>query len=216
MNIKDKFVITICREIGSGGRSIGYKLAQKLGVRFCDKELINALREKFNVTASQIEKIKGEKKSWLADLLKSTAPIPEFILLNDPNSAYLGKVQMPITTDAIFAAETEILRELAEESSCVIAGRSGFFVLKDHPNKVDIMITASRENRIKRVAAKQNIPEEQAALIVDDVDKSRENYVKRFTGKSRYDSRNYDLVINVDDLTEDEAVNVILSYIKAA
>lgn len=216
MDIKDKFVITICREIGSGGRSIGRKLAQKLGVRFCDKELINALREKFNVTASQIEKIKGEKKNWLADLIKSTAPIPEFILLNDPNSAYLGKVQMPITTDNIFAAETEILRELAEESSCVIAGRSGFFVLKDHPNKVDIMITASREKRIQRVSAKQNLPEEQAALIVDDVDKSRENYVKRFTGKSRYDSRNYDLVINVDDLTEDEAVEVILSYLKAA
>ena len=216
MNTKDKFVITISREIGSGGRSIGRKLAEKLGVRFCDKDLINALREKFHLSVPQIEKIKGEKKSWLADLIKSTAPMPEFVLLNDPNSAYLSNVRIPVTTKEIYEAETQILQQLAEESSCVIAGRSGFFALKDHPNKVDIMITAPRQKRIERVMRKQDIPEEQATLIVDDVDKSRENYVKRFTGKSRYDSRNYDLVINVDNLTEDEVVDVILSYLKAA
>jgi len=215
MDINEKFVITISREIGSGGRTIGRKLAEKLGVRFCDKELINALREKFNLRTSEIEKIKGEKKSWLADLIRSTAPIPELVLLKDPNSAYLGNIRVPVTTDEIFEAETEILRAMADESSCVIAGRSGFFVLKDHPNKVDIMITAPFQKRVEHVMAKQSITKEEAALIVEDVDKSRENYVKRYTGKSRYDARNYDLVLNVDGLTEDEAANIILEYIKA-
>ena len=215
MNTNEKFVITISREIGSGGRTVGRKLARKLGVRFCDKELINALREKFSLSASEIERIKGEKKNWLSDMIRSTIPAPEFVLLNDPNSAYLNTVRVPVTTDEIFEAETEILKELAAESSCVIAGRSGFFVLKDVPNKVDIMLVAPRDKRIARVAEKQNLTPDKAALIVDSVDKSRENYVKRYTGNSRYDLRNYDLVLNVDDLSEDEVVDIILAYLKA-
>ena len=215
MNTNEKFVITISREIGSGGRTVGRKLARKLGVRFCDKELINALREKFSLSASEIERIKGEKKNWLADMIRSTIPSPEFVLLNDPNSSYLNTVRVTVTTDEIFEAETEILKELAAESSCVIAGRSGFFVLKDVPNKVDIMLVAPRDKRIARVAEKQNLTPDKAALIVDRVDKSRENYVKRYTGNSRYDLRNYDLVLNVDDLSEDEVVDIILAYLKA-
>lgn len=215
MNTNEKFVITISREIGSGGRTVGRKLARKLGVRFCDKELINALREKFSLSASEIERIKGEKKNWLSDMIRSTIPAPEFVLLNDPNSAYLNNVRVPVTTDEIFEAETEILKELAAESSCVIAGRSGFFVLKDVPNKVDIMLVAPRDKRVARVAEKQNLTPDKAALIVDSVDKSRENYVKRYTGNSRYDLRNYDLVLNVDDLSEDEVVDIILAYLKA-
>lgn len=215
MAINEKFVITISREIGTGGRTIGRKLAEKLGVRFCDKELINALREKFSLSTSEIEHIKGEKKNWLADMIRATVPAPEFVLLNDPNSAYLSSVRVPVTTDEIFEAETEILKELAAESSCVIAGRSGFFVLKDVPGKVDIMLVASRDKRIAHVAEKQGLTLEKAALVVDSVDKSRENYVQRYTGKSRYDLRNYDLVLNVDNLDEDEAVDIILAYLKA-
>lgn len=213
MDLNNKFVITVSREIGSGGRTIGRKLSERLGVRFYDKELINALREQFNLNTSEIEKIKGEKKNWLADLIRSMAPVPEMVLVNDPGSAYLGNVRNMVTNADIFEAETKILRELADESSCVIAGRSGFFVLEGHPNKVDIFITASRSSRIGNVMHKQNLSEEQAALIVDDVDKSRENYVKRYTGKSRYDCRNYNLVLNVDGISDDDAVSIIMAYL---
>ena len=77
------------------------------------------------------------------------------------------------------------------------------------------MLVAPRDKRIARVAEKQNLTPDKAALIVDSVDKSRENYVKRYTGNSRYDLRNYDLVLNVDDLSEDEVVDIILAYLKA-
>ena len=72
---------------------------------------------------------------------------------------------------------------------------------------------ASKENRIKRVMNKQNLSFEQAQALVDSVDKMRENYVQRYTGQSRYDARNYNLVINMDLLTTDEAVDLILRYI---
>ena len=63
MNTKESFVITISREIGSGGRTVGKILAERLGVRYCDKDLIKALRDKFGLTAYEIEKLKGAKKS---------------------------------------------------------------------------------------------------------------------------------------------------------
>ncbi len=214
MNTKEQFVITVSREIGSGGRTIGRKLASKLGVRYCDKQLMEALKDKFNLTVSSIEKLKGEKKNWFADFINFAAPVPRTDMIIDGNSKYIQEFRHDVTSDDIFKAESEILKGLADEGSCVIAGRSGFYVLRDRSNKLDIFITAPREARIARVMRKQELTEEQAAAVVDSVDQTRENYIKRYTGTSRYDARNYDLVINMDSLTEDEAVDLILSYIK--
>ena len=95
----------------------------------------------------------------------------------------------------------------------MIAGRSGFFVLRDRPNKVDILITASRENRIARIMSKQDLSRQKAEEVIDSVDKARDNYVQRYTGQSRYDARNYHIVLNMDYITEDQAVAMILSYL---
>ena len=207
-------IVTISREIGSGGRTVGRKLAEKLGVRYSDKDLINALREQFNLTTSSIEELKGEKKNWLADFIKWVAPMPKQNMLVNDESKFAREFRSNVTTDDVFKAETEIIKGIAEEGPCVIAGRSGFFVLDEYPDKIDIFITASRENRIDRVMRKQHLTEEQAAALIDSIDQSRENYVQRYTGQSRYDARNYDLVLNMDRLTEDEAVDLILAYIK--
>ncbi|MBR0255680.1 MAG: cytidylate kinase-like family protein [Bacteroidales bacterium] len=207
-------IVTISRELGSGGRTVGRKLAEKLDVRYSDKDLIKALRDQFNLTYSNIEEIKGEKKNWMSDFVKWVAPMPKQKMLVGENNRFVREFRSEITTDDVFKAESEILRAIADEGPCVIAGRSGFFVLKDYPDKIDIFITASRPHRIARVMRKQHMTEEQAAAVIDSVDQSRETYIKRYTGTSRYDARNYDLVINMDRLTEDEAVELILSYIK--
>ena len=214
MNLKEHFVITISRELGSGGHTIGKKLADVLGVRFCDKELIKELSKRFNLTPQSIEKLKSEKKNWLSDLFLrvSAAPSPAGFIETD--SVYGKEFNPIVTTEEIFEAEKEILRAMAENESCVIAGRSGFFVLKEFSNKVDIFITASKENRIQRTMQKQNFPRELAAEVLVKVDKARENYIQRFAGVSRYDARNYSLTMNVDGMTEDEAVKVILAYLK--
>ena len=119
-----------------------------------------------------------------------------------------------LITDEIFHAETEILKGIAEDGSCVIAGRSGFHIFRDHPNHLSILIQASMQHRIERLVRKREITYEQAREIIEQVDEARENYVKKYTGSSRYDTRNYDLVINMDDHTEDEALEIILKYIK--
>ena len=211
--MKDPFVITISRTVGSGGRTIGRKLAERLGVRFSDKELIDALQNKFNLTAESIEELKGKKKRWLDDFIQMVAPVPMSGLLVSGESDYVSEYNSTLSVNDVFEAEKEILNGIADEGSCVIAGRSGFFVLKDRPNKVDILITASRENRIARIMSKQNLSYEKAAQVLDSVDKARDNYVLRYTGQSRYDARNYHIVLNMDYITEDQAVAMILSYL---
>ena len=86
-------------------------------------------------------------------------------------------------------------------------------MLKDCPNKLDVFISASREHRIERVSRKQNLTPEQAGILIDKIDKDRENYIKSYTGVSRYDLRNYQLVLNMDNLSEEDAVALILKYI---
>lgn len=113
----------------------------------------------------------------------------------------------------MFKAETEILKGIAEEKSCVVAGRSGFFVYRDHPNHMSILIQASMPHRIERIARKQNMTEEEARKTIEQVDMMRENYVKKYTDTSRYDTRNYELVITMDRISEDDAVDLILDYI---
>lgn len=214
MNTNEQFVITISRELGSGGHTIGKKLAERLGVRFFDKELIRALSEKFDLTPDSIERLKAEKKHWLSDFIHLLAPAPAPAGFVGTSNVYGKEFNPSVTTDDIFKAETQILRALAEEESCVIAGRSGFFVLKDCPNKIDIFITAPKKDRIARTVSKQNITEEMAEEVLEKVDRARENYIERYAGVSRYDARNYSLTMNVGGMTEDEAVEVILAYIK--
>lgn len=212
MNKQDPFVITVSREVGSGGHTVGSILAQELGVRFCDKLLLESLEKQFGLSAGAIEKLKGEKKSWLNDFLNFVTPMPTTRALGiDPQ--YAQEFRIDVTTDDIFKAEVEILQGLAQMGSCVIAGRSGFFVLKDHPNKLNVFITASLPNRIERVMKKQGLSEASAAALIEKIDKARENYIQRYAGVSRYDARNYDLVLNADGHTEEDLARLILSYI---
>ena len=214
MDIKQPFIITISRELGSGGRTVGRKLAETLGVRYSDKELIEALRNEFHLTTDAIEKLKGEKKNWFAKFLQRVAPMPKSGQVVEWDESILREYNPDVTSEDIYAAEAQILQAIAQEGSCVIAGRSAFYLLKDCPNKLDIFITASREKRIERVIAKQKLSAQDAAETIDRIDQYRENYIQRIAGVSRYDIRNYDCVINMDQLAdEDAAVALILQII---
>ena len=213
MNLNDPFVITVSRELGSGGHTVARLLAEKLNCRFCDKDLIKALKEKFNLTTSAIEKLKGEKKNWLTDFIQFITPMPSAKTL-DVDPKFDLEFRIDVTNTDIYKAEAEILQGLAQEGSCVITGRSGFYVFKDHPNHLHVFITASYPNRVQRVMKKQGLKEESAVELINYIDQARENYIQRHTGTSRYDARNYDLVINADGHTEEQIADLIISYIK--
>ena len=210
MNKNEKFVITINRELGSGGRTVGRIVAEKLGVPFYDKALTRALEEKYELTTEEIERLKSRKRSWWADFKRVMIVGEDAANLTN---YHVGSEADLLTTEALFKAEKEILMGIAEEESCVIAGRSAFFVLSGHPNRLSVLIQASMESRIERVMKKQNLSWKEAMQVINKVDKMREEYVKNYAHTSRYDTRNYDLVINMDGKTEEQAANLILSFI---
>ena len=210
MNKNEKFVITINRELGSGGRTVGRILAEKLGVPYYDKALTKPLEEKFDMSIDQIERLKGNNRSWWEN-------IKRVLILGEgaANSSeyYDEEKKELVTSEAVLKAEKEILQSIADEESCVIAGRSAFFVTNGLQNRLNILIQASMEHRLARVMAKRGISEKEAKKIIKDVDETREEYMKNNAHTSRYDTRNYDLVIKMDGKTEEDAVNVILAYI---
>ncbi len=207
MKKSEKFVITINRELGSGGRTVGRLLATRLQVKYYDKALIEQLTKKFNLSAEEIERIKGQKKSWWNEFNNY------YKVLN--STVKPMEAETVITTNILFNTEKEILTTLAKEESCVVAGRSGFLVFRDHPNHLNVFIEASMEHRIERLMRKKNIMRQEAIDIINKVDKEREIFIQKYEDTSRYDTRNYHLIINMDELSEEGAVDVIMSYINA-
>lgn len=210
MNKDNKFVITINRELGSGGRTIGRILAEKLGVPFYDKALIKALEAKYQLNTDEIERLKTRKRSWWADF-KRVMTVGEEAA--NSNAYYTGADADLLTTDALFKAEKEILLGIAEDESCVIAGRSAFFILNGHPNHLSVLIQAPIEYRVERLMNKNNMTWKDAMKTINKVDKMRDEYVKNYANTSRYDTRNYDLVINRAGKTEEQVADLILSFI---
>ena len=206
MNKNEKFVITINREVGSGGRTVGRKLAEKLGVRYCDKAVIERLTQKFGLTPERIEDIKAQKKSWWNDITNYYNT-----LVNSADMPMDAETKLDNTS--MFETEKRILQELATQSSCVVAGRTGFMVFRNWPNHLNIFIQASLEHRVQRVMRRQNVSEKEARDIIERIDASRETYIRKYEDTSRYDTRNYQLVISMDDLSEDDAVDVIMRFI---
>lgn len=167
--MEKKFVVTIGREFGTGGRQIAVELAKLLGVELYDKGLLQQLEERYNMTQADIDRVKGMKKSWWFETVSQD-------LYND---------------------EEFIVRSLAEKESCVILGRTGFHIFRDNPNAFKVFLIADIQYRREKVAKRLNINEGSADLLINKVDEARENFTNMFSGKSRYDARNYDLVLNV-------------------
>ena len=154
------------------------------------------------------------------DLLKTTFYKLHFAEREAAQKAYLeagGDPEkytiLPDEDEEVFKAETEIIKGITADESCVITGRSAFFVLKNNPNHLSVLIQAPMEQRIQRVMKRQDLARNMAIKVINQVDERRENYVQKFCGTSRYDTRNYDLVISMEHLKEDDAVDIIMDYI---
>ena len=206
MNKNEKFVIAINREVGSGGHVVGEKLAERLGVKFYDKDIIKELTKRFNLSVDELEEVRSSKFNWWNNLIES--------YMNRYKVEERFAIESTVaTTENVFRVESDFLKQLADDESCVIAGRSGFFIFRDHPNALKIFIRSKMEKRIERMMRVRNLTEEQAVATIEKVDKGREAYTKKFAGKSPYDARHYALVIDISEMTEDQAVDLIMDYI---
>ena len=187
-----KFVIAINREFGSGGREIALKLGELLGVNVYDKAILDTLTSKFNLTVEEMQLIKATKPNWWNDFCRF---YQQFGAAG--RGGYMSQEDREVTSQQIYLAEAQILRELAEQESCIIIGRSDFHVFRNHPYAMKIFFIADRKARVKRVMEKYALDEDAASMRIDKIDDARDTYTKTIAGVSRYDARNYDFVFNV-------------------
>lgn len=201
-----KIVITINRESGSGGGEIARLLGEKLGLKVYGRAMLQSIADQFNMTLENMDRVKAQKTNWWSDFCKFYCQFDMTGYSDDPRPE--------ATPLSLYYAEARLLRELAEQESCIIVGRAGFHIFRDNPNALHLLIMADRDTRIARIAAKQNLSPEEAAKVIDKTDKARDTFVKTVAETSRYDARNYDFVLNVTNIPTDAVAQFLADNIR--
>jgi len=206
MNKKEHFVVTISRQLGAGGVYVGQQLAKKLNVFYADREIIREAAKKLSVledaVESREEKIGSFWKSFLRPYAAGMA------------DAYVPpKVSIP-TTRELFEAETQVIKRIAGESSAIIIGRCGSYILRDHPHRISIFLHADKAFRKKRLAEFYKVSEDTAEKMIARSDKERSLYHRTFTGTDWTDVTRYDLALDTGKIGFDQSVDIIMEYIE--
>ena len=201
-----KTIITINRECGSGGGEIARLLGDKLGFKVYGRTVLEAVAKHFGITLEEMDRIKAQKTSWWSEFCS-------FYQQFGAAGYTSGAIADP-TPKSVYYAEERLLRELAEKENCIIVGRAGFNIFRNDPNALHILITAKRDARIARIARKQNISAEEAAKVVDSVDKARDNFVQTVADTSRYDARNYNFVFDVTGMEPETVASFLAENIR--
>ena len=187
-------VITISREYGSGGRYVGRLVADKLGIKLYDKDFIEKLAAKTGLSGEYIENNEQKRNS-----------------LEIFNSGYYSGLN---NSDELFIKESELIKEVAEQESCVIIGRCADFILKDRNDVIKVFIYSSSENKLKRVTEIYGIEKSRAEKEIKRINKLRANHYKYYTGKEWNNNSNYDICINSDDLGVEKTADLICKMVE--
>lgn len=201
----DNVVITIARQYGSGGKTIGEMLADRLGVHFYNKELMKLASEDSGISEALFvnadEKVKNTRLFKIAQNVYSGELIP-------PESDDFT------STDNLFNYQAKIIRKLAEEESCVIVGRCADFVLKDYDNVLSVFVHAPHDFCMEQAAKKHSMSARELDKFIQKTDKHRAEYYKYHTGREWTDARNYDLCLDSSKLGFERCVEEIIAYMK--
>lgn len=202
---EQKVIVTIARQYGSGGKTIGQMLAEDLGIPCYSREILRMASEDSGINEMLFnqadEKLKGMH------------------LFKAAKGAYKGKVIPPesegfVSNDNLFNYQAKIIKELAQRESCVFIGRCADFVLKDHPNVVSVFVHAPKDYCLQRALERSSMNEREMLKFMAKTDKFRSDYYQYYTGRNWLDAQNYDLCLNSSKLGFEKCVEEIKAYIK--
>ena len=199
--MQERFVINIGRQIGSGGKSIGERLARRLGIRLYDKELINLAAEESGFAVEHFEQADEHKRKGLISNLVSHL-----------RTSYVGS-RSPISGDALFQIQSDVIRRVAERESCIFVGRCADYILRDHPRCVNIFLTADDDDRIRRITARTGCCDDEARAMLERIDDRRATYYNYYSSRTWGVASTYDLTINTSALGEEETTELLLDFI---
>lgn len=191
-------IITISREFGSGGRFIGKEIADSLGIPFYDKDIIAKVAEETGLDKDYIAKL-GEyspKKSIFS-------------------YAFIGRDSTGASIeDYLYAAQREIILELAEKGPCVIVGRCADYILKDRTDCINVFIHGNADEKSKRIEELYHKSKEEAAKLMSETDKKRRIHYKYYTEQEWGRAQNYTLSLNSSVLGYEQCIRIIAEVAK--
>ena len=198
------FAITIARGFGSGGKTIGKLLAQRLDINYYDNDLIRLASEESGINLELFGKADERVKANL--FKKYSGSYGEAVIPPDSDEF--------VSNDNLFNYQAKIIRSLADKQSCIIIGRCGDYILKNYPNTIRLYVYADKATCIDNVMDIYGTSPKEAAKRIDEIDKARANYYKYYTGKDWTDVSNYDLCLNTSNIGFETSVEVILAYMR--
>jgi len=198
-----KYSITIGRQLGSGGKSVGLELSQRLNIPCYDKELIELASRESGLGSEFFEKF--DEKSSFSFFGKYFGFRSGFMGYNENN--YLSN-------ETLFKIQSDIIRDIAEKESCIFIGRCADYILRDNPNCLKIFVSATLKDRIHRIIQKDNLTEKEAQLHIEQCDKKRAAYYNYYSNKEWGMATSYDLCFNSSFLSIEEIVELIEKQIK--
>ncbi len=201
-----KRVITIGREFGSGGRELGRRLSEELGIAYYDQEIITEIAKRTDMSETYIRQISESR------------PVISFPI-HVRHSFYSASNTALKQSVAVFAEQHKLLKELTEKSDCIIVGRCADYILRDE-NPLRIFVYADRESKIKRCIERksgdEHLTEAQIVKKMKEIDKNRAQYYEFFSERKWGARENYDLMINTSGADIKKVSAAIAGYLKGS
>ena len=202
----DHVVITIARQYGSGGRTVGKMLAERLGISFYDKQIIQMASDESGIDVKLFGKVEA------GDKVRGS-------LFGGKDSIYKGGLHQPgskdfISDENLFNYQAKVVNDLAEKESCVIVGRCVNYVFKDRPNTLRVFIHAPWGFRVEKASEKISGSREDVEKFLLKDDNRKQEYYRKFAGGLWNDATNYDLCLNSGKLGFEKCVDAIEAQLK--
>jgi len=199
-----KSIITISRQFGSGGRTVGHLVAEKLGIPFYDKELVEHIALESGFAPKYVEE-HGEHSPGKSFFSYAFAP-----------QGVPGVMNGLSTADFLWNIQCSTILQLAEKGPCVIVGRNADYILKDREDSLHIYVHADMDFRAERIVRLYGESEKSPLTRLQEKDKRRKVNYQHYTGRTWGDATNYDLCINTGTVGVEEAADMIVALVNAS
>ena len=202
VNHSDKKIIVIGRQYGGTGRKTGRALAENLGLPYFDKEIINKVSASYGYDPDILHRADEKKPSPFRSMLLGKYGVMDMYATS------------PLSRESLYEAQTNVIRQICNEGSCVIVGRTADYIMREHPGLISIFIHAPKEWRAQNLIKRGEASSLQDALIkIKKADNDREGYYNYFTGRKWGSADNYHLTLDASLISPEDMVDMISRYV---
>ncbi len=193
------YVVTIARQFGAAGLPVAEKLAEKLGIEYYNRDLVDKAAEELDIPAAEVLEEEELRNGGQDTIFEKLYPLG-----NGPKNKQ----------DKIFAAQSHVIQRLADRESCVVVGRCADYVLKNHENALHVYLYADIESRMKYCVDYLGMSEDEASKMIPKAEKARNNYYLHYAGYMQDDPAHKDILINTGRFGVDETADILEKIVR--